>query len=813
MAQFRRPSRRHARAGFALLGALPAAGFALDAAAIQPRAFEHQTEADFEPGGLDGVVITAQGRIQLAPKLDPADGFPDTATAVYDAVAIGDHAYLVLGPSGALAKVGPQGDAELLAELTQGQPFALAAYRGGLVAACAAGGQEGAVTLVSISQEGETEELATLAETPYAWAVLPQDDGSLILGVGSPGKVVRWAPGQDDPAAVETLLETEHDHVLSLAQAQAGTLYAGTSGEGLVYRLTPDGQGGYDAFVVLDAAEPEIAALLVGEDGTLYAATADTEQAKPGRLEEPNDVNVGEADTSEDPAEADDPEADPAESDEDAAAEPDAADEPAIDANEQADAAPDAPAAELADAAPAKPTPEMRDRLRELLRKRLEASRKSGALAAGGLDAGDADAPKGRPARAAESTSGNAVYAIDSLGFVTEVFRDSVAIYDLAWDADGHLLAATGDEGQVYRIHPAAPDAAVVGDLDAKQAAALVVLPSGPVVGSAQPAGAVRLDTDPSAQGVYISPVLDADRVSLWGQASITATLPGEAALLVETRSGNVADPDAGPWSAWSDARSFGPDPDRGEFDPLAFPVEAPPARYLQYRLTLVSDGESAPNVDAIRLSHTSPNQAPSIDSLTFDYPELESDPDADRDPEIDLEWETADPDEDRLRYTLEARAADSARFVPLATDFEDDSFAWDTRRAPDGRYVVRLTATDAPDNPADMALTRRRVSDPLVVDNTPPAITGVAVETRGRSATISADLSDALSILESIGYAVDDDEEFQTALPEDLLLDSTQERWSVTLRGLARGAHVLTLRARDARGNVARAAVPFTID
>ncbi|MEM9294847.1 MAG: hypothetical protein AAGA57_03515, partial [Planctomycetota bacterium] len=79
--------------------------------------------------------------------------------------------------------------------------------------------------------------------------------------------------------------------------------------------------------------------------------------------------------------------------------------------------------------------------------------------------------------------------------------------------------------------------------------------------------------------------------------------------------------------------------------------------------------------------------------------------------------------------------------------------------------------------------------------------------------ATISADLSDALSILESIGYAVDDDEEFQTALPEDLLLDSTQERWSVTLRGLAQGAHVLTLRARDARGNVARAAVPFTID
>ncbi|MEM7681772.1 MAG: hypothetical protein AAF288_07435 [Planctomycetota bacterium] len=882
------------RRTLALLGALPAAlavGTAGPASAIQPRTFEHQTEADFEPGGLDGVVVTAGGQVKLAPRFDEAVGLPESASAVYDAVAIGDAVYLALGPSGALAKVGPEGDAELLVELDAGQPFALAPYADGLIAACAPGGEDGAVALVAISLEGGVETLAELPGVPYVWSIAPQGDGSLILGVGQTGRVIRWSPppetaeapdeqdAEDTPEtdAFEVLLETEQEHVLAVAQGPEGVLYAGTSDGGLVYRLTPNDAGGYDAFVVLDAAEPEIAALLVGPDGTLYAGSTDAEEAKPGRLEEANDIAIGQADSDSDEGDGEeDPGDDPGEgpggdlpapveppvepgpepvdavdqvedqaaqaeppapaedlepadeaATEDAASDADAEDPQAQDANEE-QAAADVAVAETAADSPGAgaPTPEMRDRLRELLRKRLEASRKSGALAQGGLDAADddEDRPRGRPARSSESKSGNAVYAVDPLGFVTEVFRESVAIYDLALTDDGQLIAATGVEGQVYRIDPATGETAVLGDLDAKQAAALALTADGPVVGTAQPAGAFRLDPRPAANGTYISPVLDADRVSLWGQARLTATLPGQSEVLVETRSGNVADPDAGPWSQWSKARSFGPDPERGEFDPLTFPVDAPPARYLQYRLTLIADpgdglgdGPDAepggPAVDSIRLAHISPNQGPAIESLTAEYPDLEDDPDAERNAEIDFEWETSDPDDDRLRYTLAFRAAGSDKFVTLAQDLDEDSYSWDTRRAPDGRYVVRLTATDAPDNPPDMAQTRRRVSDPVVVDNTPPAISGLKVEVRGRTAVVSADLTDALSTIESIAYAVDDDEDFRTALPEDLLLDSTSERWSVTLRGLARGAHVVTLRVRDARGNVARAAVPFTIE
>jgi len=60
---------------------------------------------------------------------------------------------------------------------------------------------------------------------------------------------------------------------------------------------------------------------------------------------------------------------------------------------------------------------------------------------------------------------------------------------------------------------------------------------------------------------------------------------------------------------------------------------------------------------------------------------------------------------------------------------------------------------------------------------------------------------------------AVDSDDDYRPVLPEDLIYDSTRESWTATLRDLARGPHVVTLRFEDARGNTTYRSVTLEVD
>ena len=64
----------------------------------------------------------------------------------------------------------------------------------------------------------------------------------------------------------------------------------------------------------------------------------------------------------------------------------------------------------------------------------------------------------------------------------------------------------------------------------------------------------------------------------------------------------------------------------------------------------------------------------------------------------------------------------------PLGTETVETLKTWDSAGVPDGLYVVRLTASDRPDNPPREALTAEQLSAPLLVDNTPPVVSGFQV-------------------------------------------------------------------------------------
>ena len=57
----------------------------------------------------------------------------------------------------------------------------------------------------------------------------------------------------------------------------------------------------------------------------------------------------------------------------------------------------------------------------------------------------------------------------------------------------------------------------------------------------------------------------------------------------------------------------------------------------------------------------------------------------------------------------------------PLKRGLWDPIFVWDTTSVPDGTYVVKVSATDAPSNSPGTALVGEMESMTFDIDNTPP--------------------------------------------------------------------------------------------
>lgn len=809
--------------------------------AIQPERWTHSTEADFEAGETDGVVVTNLGDLKVATAVDDLAELPEGVTVIYDIVEARGTTLVAAGPEGKLLSLSDGELSELMA-FEGYQLFTMLAIPETNRVTVALSGET--AKLVQLAIDGQDVEVVKEIELPgvrYVWDMATRNQRrDLVLATGIDGKVL----SVDAAGEMTELLDTAQANVLCLAAGPDGSVYAGTDTDGLIYRIEADGS----AYVVYDADEPEIGALLVAADGAVYAGTADAEQARPGRLEdaaeeetgrpEPDAGAGGEVVTP--PAElpvepAPQPlDAEPAVAEADAEGVGDSQESEASETVEQASSeSPDPGEAEDAEteiSTVGPPSPQQYDTLREEIRKRLLAARKSGAMARG-KSTGSSSAP--RPTRNAKAASGgdksgNAVYRIDPRGFVSEVFRDSVMVLKLVEQPDGKLLVGTGSEGQLYRVDPVTGETSVVNDLESQQLLSLVIDDDGNItVGGANPAALVSLRNEPATGGGYTSEILDAGQISLWGTFLVTAEFPRGGRIEIETRSGNVADPEIAAWSDWEEAASLSVEAGTVLDHPIETKVESPPARYVQYRLSLSKDesifqagSDGSPIVTKVELAYVMPNLRPAIASLSAVYPDFPG-VDSPASPTMSVSWEVTDDNGDRLLYNLDykpAAAPAEQAWLELAEDLTDTSFDWDTRKVPDGRYRLRLAADDRLDNPGDMAMTAGRLADPVLVDNTPPAVEKLEIKQVTLAgfmpaiATLSGSVADQFSPIHSVAYSFDGAELYTPVLPDDLIYDSTNESWSATLANLSPGGHAVTVRVIDARGNATYSSKLFEV-
>ncbi len=414
--------------------------------------------------------------------------------------------------------------------------------------------------------------------------------------------------------------------------------------------------------------------------------------------------------------------------------------------------------------------------------------------------------------------------------------KDDV-VYGLAV-RNGMLLAATGNRGRVYRVDTKeAGRFTDVAHLDASQGIAFAPIKDGLLVATSNSGKVFRLGDASAADATYTSQVFDAQSFSRWGRAEVRSG--GASGFDLYVRSGNVESPLMG-WSEWARVAADGS-------------YAVPAGRFAQWKAVLRPGG----SVDAVGLNYLQRNLAPVVDEVVVQpgarvtaaapvaangtvqvvfpaasgaVPALNFIQDANAaaltaqkdKTAITVRWLAHDDNADDLMFAVWYRGVGEANWRLLKDKVTERYLSFDSTLLPDGRYVLKVVASDAPVHTDAEALTGERVSEVFVVDTTPP-VPGVleakvikrmegsgSVQVNSTAIHATLEARDATSPIAHAEYSVDAGP-WQYLEPVGMVSDSLTERYDFTAAVPASTTpvadakeHVLAVRVYDRYENVA---------
>ena len=684
------------------------------------------------------------------------------------------------------------------------------------------------------------------SSAPFLWTLASAPDGSVFVGSGNEGQVYRvdadgagtvffdaeelevhaiaLVPGGgmyaatspngkiykvDETGAGTVFFDPPDQYVWSLAVDREGNVFAGTGDKGAIYKIDPDGQGA----LFYQTKATHVMTLAFDREGRLLAGTE-----SPGR--------VFQIDASGKPfVLLDSP------YDEIHTLRVDAGGDIYVAAVRGRPApGPARPPAQTPVAEPAQPTASVSTEVS------ITIVADSSAVAA-------TPQPQATPA-GSQGPGAGAVYRIMPNGawdLVWQLRED--APYDLAFDGDGSVLVATGNEGKIYRLAGDPMQPTLVARAPVEQVTSLLADRSGRILfATSNPGKVFRLSAARADRGTYTSDVRDAQASAAWGAIKWAALVPDGATLEIATRSGNTETPDE-TWSDWSQAYT----------DATGSPIVSPRARYLQWRAMLTAGRDQAPELTSVTAAYLPRNARPRVTAITihppgtvFQRPFPTGDPGiagfegdtpdrraaaqsqrqggrgattnapalgrrAYQKGLLTFVWRATDDDRDELLYDVLYRREGDTAWKPLKRELRDSILVWDTTSVPNGRYTVQVVASDVPSNSPEATLTASMESTSFEIDNMPPTVTVTAVRREGNRMVIAFDVQDADSAVQKAEYSLDGDR-WHTIYPRDGIADSRAEQFELVLEGETAGAGVI-IRATDSLNNMtsARGEAPAT--
>lgn len=790
------------------LASLAVCALAVPALAGGTSHWTHSTEADFRKGKFDNVVATNLGDLKLSRAIKTLLEQDPRVSAVYALAEDKDGTiYAATGPQGIVLQLKGE-KVSTLATLEDENIFSLLVDRDGKLL-IGTGGEKGRILRLDLGQpNAKPAEFFAAEGVQYIWKLVQTPDGNVYAATGPNGQLFEIKSDGSN----SVLFDSDENNLLSLISDGGNMLFAGTDPNGLVYRINRQGK---DVFVVYDAAEAEVSSLVRDRHGNLYAGTG---QASDG------DDSAGEQDGASERS-----------------GRPDGADRPSTlpSPNPSEPKPPSGNTPGEPDRIPGQTSLIVLDSFQSLQSLLGDEDDDDDPIDGGDHAPVAAPAPRRTPTRTVPGARplppgigripgatppGNAIYRIDPHGFVTEVFRQPGMVLSLL-ERDGVLIVGTGSEGLVYQVNPAAEETVVLAKVDPKQVTSLLAGKDGRIIlGLSNVGGLASMSSGFAHEGTYTSPVLDAGQVSRFGKMRLQGLLPQDATLTVSTRSGNLQEPSDTSWSKWS-----APAP-ATEY----VPIGAPPARFFQYRLTFASqNGATTPVVEEVDVAHQVPNLAPQVRAVRIvPAPEMEGprgmlgmgmrmpQPMAQQDPSKPqtpgrlrmIAWDASDPNNDDLKFSLYLRRGSSGPWVLMEEKIEEPQYLWDTRTAADGRYQIKVVASDVKANALGEGKDALRVSDPVVVDNTPPTIGDIKSTPLPKGAKVQARVVDRTGTVTGVEYSVDSKDDWQAVRASDNIFDSPEEGVTFSVEGLPPGSHQVMIRATDAHGNQSYEAVRVVI-
>lgn len=399
---------------------------------------------------------------------------------------------------------------------------------------------------------------------------------------------------------------------------------------------------------------------------------------------------------------------------------------------------------------------------------------------------GPSTPPKAKPGK-------GQLHRFDAQGRSERMMKhDDTHYLSLTLDEQGNPYIGTGAEGRVYTVDDA-HTVTMVADTDERQVGALFVRGGKGFVATSDPPVFRRILGRGGPDAVWTSKVLDATLRARFGTLSWRST----GAVEMSVRTGGTGVPDA-TWSGWS--------------NPITAPTQInQSARYVQVRARFSRDPNA--QLSEVTIPFVTDNVRPVITEVSAnpkagptkepakEIPASGAEPPK-RDSVVKVTWKVDNPDSDPLRYRVafkregQTQWRDALKQDDIHTKPELD---WETAALPEGKYRVRVEASDEPANPPDQVLKHALESETVLVDNTPPRIETLTLVAR----RLRVRAVDGTSPIARVEIAVDGKPEWKPLAPADGVFDTIDESVDTDVSTVVPpGAHIVVVRVFDASGN-----------
>ena len=655
--------------------------------------------------------------------------------------------------------------------------------------------EAGTLKDVSVTSEGgillarKIDQLAEIKEEIYVWCLAEDSKGNVYAGTGNQGKIYRiTADGQSS-----LFYDSPEVSILSLTVDANDNVYAGTGPDGLIYKITGEN---IPPTTILSSEEKYVWALTFDDGGNLYAATGTA--GKIYKISPSGEATV------------------------------------LFDSEETnirsllyhgntlyAGSGGKGIIYQISTDGKASVVHQTTEKEVPVIIAGADGNIYAAAITSAPPQPGSQNRPPPPPTSSGgpPEEKKSYIYQIRKDGVVSKIWTaPAPLILSMVIEGENQLLIGTGDEGRIYRADFEG-NFISLGKCEANQILAMhrVASTDKLLLGTGNSAKIYELTTEYKTEGTIESKPHNTRAISRWGKLRWEAAMEEGASITFATRSGNTKKPD-NTWSEWSDELT------NSEGSQIA----SPSARYVQWRAKLAtSDSSQSPMLDKVVLASAQANIEPRFTEVKIQHgtesKELGAPPgprpresgppknSATPSKQRTVQWKVEDINKDTLQFAIYYKGINEANWKLLKKELTTTSYNWDTTSMPDGRYVIKIEATDKLSNPPAWAKSSEKISTPFDIDNTQPTVGDVVTTANGDGTyKIFCTTEDESSHIRKAVYKIDGDEHWKVIFPEDGIFDSKKETLLLQTRSLATGAHTITIQVTDAAENVAVGSANF---